>query len=153
LWHLDRGVGIDTDEFGVAAIEPGIAEKNPLRTGRLMAAAAMPAMAADMAMDRGGDQIATTEFAHFRAELFDPARNFMAEDHRHLDSAPKRAVAHHDVVEADAAGGDRDPDLARPRLARRHIGDAQDIRGTGSFDDDGAHLPFPLLSSPRASRR
>ena len=30
--HLEGGVGIDADELGIAAIEPGIAEKNPLRT-------------------------------------------------------------------------------------------------------------------------
>ena len=54
---------------------------------------------------------------------------------------PRRigAVAHHDVVKADAAGGDGDPDLARTRLARRDVGDAQDLGRTGPLSDDGTH--------------
>ena len=95
-----------------------------------------------LVVDRGGNEITAAKLAHLRAEPLDSAGHLMAEDDRHSDAAPKRAVAHHDVVEADAAGGDRDPDLTRSRLARRHIGDAQDIWGTGSFDDDGTHQDF-----------
>jgi hypothetical protein len=42
-------------------------------------------------------------------------------------------------VEADTAGGYCDPDLTRSRLARRYLGDAQDIWGTSCFDHDGTH--------------
>jgi hypothetical protein len=76
----------------------------------------------------------------------------MAEDDRHFDAAPERAVAHHDVMEANAAGAHRYPDLARPGVARRHIGDTQDCRRTGSLGNDGAHQDIPV-SSPRANRR
>ena len=78
---------------------------------------------------RRGDEIAEPKVAHLRAQPVDRAGDLVAEDHRHADAAPEGAVAHHDVVEADAAGRDRDPDLARPRLARRHLGDAQTSGG------------------------
>src|SRR5258708_39410184 len=95
-----------------------MAEEGSVGGGRLAAVAAMPAMAADMAVDGGGDEIAGTKVAHLRSQPVDRAGNLVAQDHRHLDAAPEGAVAHHDVLEAHTAGNDRDPELARPRLAR-----------------------------------
>ena len=117
-----------------------------------MAAAAMPAIAADVAVGRGGHEIAALRSSTSEPSLLDRAGHLVTEDDRHADAAPIGAVAHHDIMKADAAGGDRDPDLARTRLARRHIGDAQDVGRTGSLGDDGTHRG-PRLSSPRASPR
>ena len=49
---------IHADEIRIAAIQPGVAEKHPLRTRCLVPGAAMAAMTADMAVDRGGDEVA-----------------------------------------------------------------------------------------------
>ena len=123
--YLEGGVRIDADQLGIATIEPGIAEKDPLRTGSLMATAAVAAVPADMAVDRGGDEITDAKPAHFRAQSFDGSCDLMTEDHRHLHATPEGAVAYHHVVEANPPGPHRDPDLTRSGLARRHIDDAQ----------------------------
>ena len=104
-----------------------------------MAAAAVAALAADMAVDRGGDEIASAEPAHFRAQAFHGARDLVAQDDGHFHAAPEGAVTHHHVVETDPAGGNRNPDLTRSGLARRHMGDAQIGGSTGSLEDNGAH--------------
>ena len=70
-------------------------------------------MAADMAVGRGCDEIAAAKPAHVGAQFLDDARHLVAQNHRHPDASAERAIAHHDVVEANPAGGDRDPDLAR----------------------------------------
>src|SRR6185436_5243046 len=98
-------IRIDTNKFGVAAVEPGITEKDPIGTRGLVAAAAMPAIAADMAVGRGGHGVAASQASHALTELFDRAGHLVTEDDRQAYSAPERSIAHHDIVEADAAGG------------------------------------------------
>jgi len=105
-----------------------------------------------MAVSRRGHEITALQASHFRTEFLDRTGHLVTEDDRHADVAPVGAVAHHDIMKADAAGGDRNPDLARTGLARRDIDDAQDLGRTGSLGDDGAHQR-PQLSSPRASPR
>lgn len=99
----------------------------------------MAAIAADVTIGRGGNEVARPQVAHLRTELLDRAGHLVTEDGRQADAAPVGAVAHHDVVKADAAGGNRNPDLARAGLARADLGDAQDFGRAGSFGDDGAH--------------
>ena len=112
----------------------------------------MATIAADVAVNRGGNQIAALKPAHLRTQLLDSPRYFMAGDDGHFNAAPERSVAHHDIVETNPAGRNPDPDLARPGLARRHLGNTQDARRPGCFDDDRAHGVTPV-SSPRANRR
>jgi hypothetical protein len=107
-------------------------------------------MAADMAIGRGGHEIAALEVPHLGSQLFDGPRDFMTEDDRHADASPIDPVSDHDIMEADAASADRNPDLTRSGFTRRDLCEAQDFGRTGTLGDDGTHR---RLSSPRASPR
>jgi hypothetical protein len=111
-----------------------------------MPATAVPAAAAHMALRRGGNSIAAAKLAHLRAQLLNRPCNFVAEDNRQLHPTAKCAIAHHDVMETDAASRDGDSDLARPRLARRHNDDAQHRRRAGFLGNDRMHA-FGLRQS------
>src|SRR5690606_37296281 len=95
---------LDADIFGIAAIEPPVAEELALVAGGLAPGPAIMAMAANMAALDRADTVAGLEAAHERADRFDDAGDFMAGNDRHLDAALQHAVAGDDVMEADAAG-------------------------------------------------
>src|SRR5260370_26262873 len=95
-------------QFGITAVEAGIPEKDSLRTRGLVAATAMPAVAADVAVGRGGNEIAAAKLAHLRAQFLDPSCHLVAENYRHLHAAAQRAVAHHHVLATHPAGSHRD---------------------------------------------
>jgi hypothetical protein len=99
-------------------------------------------------VDRGGHEIAAAQAAHRGADALDSAGHLVTEDDRHLDAAPERAIANDNVVEADPASPDRDPDLVRANLARSDVSNAQDFGRTRSLGNDGTHLFVCLVNPP-----
>ena len=143
-------VVLDRDVLGVAADEAVIAQKTSFPAQRLEAAAAEAAHAADVVALRGGHPVARPYARHLAADFLDDAGDLVTRDDGKLDPGLHRAVAHDDVVEAHAAGGDADQHVAGTHARPRDLLGHEDVDPAGGALDDGAHQPSPLHTPLRS---
>ena len=137
-------VFLDRDVLGVAPDKAVVPEKSPLRAQRLEPATAEAAHAAHVIALGGRDAVAGPEPRDLAAHFLDHAGDLVPRDDRQLDAGLHGAVAHHDVVEADAAGADADQDVARTHGGPRNLLGNEDVDVPRRALDDGAHQPSPL---------
>jgi hypothetical protein len=127
------------DILGIAAVQVGIAEKFALVAGGFATTAAEAAGATDMATLGGANTIARLEVPNRWPDRFNDARDLMAGYQRHAHAALHDAIAGDNIVKADAAGLDPDPDIVGSKRWHRNIFQPQVVRRTGITYNHGSH--------------
>ena len=90
--------------------------------------------------DRGHDLVADRQPVDVGPDRLDDAGSVHPRYPRRRQVGAAAALAQPDVGRVDGRGLDRDPDLAGAGLARRAVGDLEDVQVSGLGDDDGAQV-------------
>src|SRR5262249_1855828 len=138
-------VVLNSHVLGVAADHTPITSKLALGAQSLTPGPTITAGTADMVALHGCNPIAPLEGAHVAPDVDDRARDFMTEDARHLHTKFQRAIARHDVVEANTTRIDFDDNVLRTRYWIGNALEAQNLSATGLTNDHSLHWRSPFL--------